>query len=104
MKRRPLLILAESQTREAPELRVCEAREYCMTYAKRTARKPVRGIQILGTAQRKLGRQRGGEGRERERGNLSGFLSSLVYFFHPLSNLCHSPLSERLEVPSSPYF
>ena len=56
MKRRPLLTLAESQTREAPERRVCEAREYYITYAKRTARKPVRGIQIVATMQRKLGR------------------------------------------------
>ena len=77
MKRRPLLILAESQTREA-----CEAREYYMTYAKRTASKSVRGIQIVGTAQRKLRGQRGGDvtrERERERGNLSRFLSSSIF-------------------------
>ena len=76
MKRRLLLILAESQTREA-----CEAREYYITYAKRTARKPVRGIQIVGTAQRKLSRRQGGDvrERERERGNLSRFLSSSIF-------------------------
>ena len=78
MKRQPLLILAESQTREA-----CEAREYYMTYAKRTARKPVRGIQIVGTAQIKLSRQRGGDVRERENeGTFS--LPFFLYFFHPL--------------------
>ena len=90
MKRRPLLTLVEYQTREVPERRVCEAREYDITYAKRTDRKPVKGgIQIVGTAQRNLGRQRGGEGRDRERGNLSRFLPS---FFFP-SALEFVPLS-----------
>ena len=83
VKRRPLLRLVESQTREAPERRVCEAREYYITYAKRTDRKPVRGIQIVGTAQRKLGGQRGGEGMERERGNLSRFLPSFFISIRP---------------------
>ena len=85
MKRRPLLILAESQTREA-----CEAREYYITYAKRTARKPVRGIQIVGTAQRKLSRQRGGGVRERE--NEGTFLASFLPLFFP-SALEFVPLS-----------
>lgn len=79
MKRRPLLTLAESQTREAPGRRECEVRKYYITYAKGTACKPVRGIQIVGTAQRKLGKQRGGEGRERE--NEGTFLVSFLPLF-----------------------
>lgn len=77
MKRRPLLTLVESQTREAPERRVREAREYCMTYAKRTARKPVRGIQIVGMVQRKLGSEWVKEGRKDE----GTFLASFLPFF-----------------------
>ena len=45
------------------------------------------------------------EGVKVERENEGTFLASFLPFFsHPLSNSCHSPLSERLEVPSSPYF
>ena len=62
-----------------------------MTYAKRTARKPVRGIQIVGTAQIKLSRQRGGDVRERER-ERGNFLASFLPLFFP-SALEFVPLS-----------
>ena len=55
----------------------------------------------MGTAQRELGGQREGEGRERKKEPFS--LPFYLYFFHPLSNLCHFPQSERLEVLNCPY-
>ena len=105
MKRRPLLTFVESQTREAPERRVCEAREYYIT----TRMQSGQTVSLLREAFRYWGRRKeiwaDSEGVKVETENEGTFLASfLPIFSHPLSNSCHSPLSERLEVPNSPHF
>ena len=79
--RRPLPTFVESQTREAPERRVCEAREYYIT----TRMQSGQTVSLLREAFRYWGRRKeiwaDSEGVKVETENEGTFLASFLPFF-----------------------